>query len=70
VLESRGYQRLFSAARLKQWHEQNSCPQNDKLCGQAVWFTQNMLLGSRTDMEMIADAVRKIQTHAADIVRS
>jgi dTDP-4-amino-4,6-dideoxygalactose transaminase len=70
VLESRGYQRLFSAARLKQWHEQNSCPQNDKLCSQAVWFTQNMLLGSRTDMEMIADAVRKIQTHAVDIVRS
>jgi dTDP-4-amino-4,6-dideoxygalactose transaminase len=67
VLESRGYQRLYSAARLKQWHEQNLCPQNDKLCTQAVWLTQNLLLGSRGDMEQIADAVRKIQVHASDV---
>jgi perosamine synthetase len=70
ALASRGYQRLFSAARLKQWHEQNHCPQNDKLCGQAVWFTQNMLLGSRGDMEQIAEAIRKIQAHAGDIAKA
>jgi perosamine synthetase len=70
VLETRGYKRLYSAARLKQWHEQNLCPQNDKLCSQAIWFTQNMLLGSRADMEEIVDAVRKIQAHAADILKA
>lgn len=69
VLESRGYQRLYPAARLKQWHEQNICPQNDKLCTQAVWFTQNMLIGSRSDMEQIVEAIRKIQVHAADILK-
>jgi dTDP-4-amino-4,6-dideoxygalactose transaminase len=70
VIESRGYKRLFSAARLKQWQEQNHCPQNDKLCSQAVWFTQNMLLGSRSDMDQIAEAIRKIQVHAADLLKA
>jgi perosamine synthetase len=67
-LESRGYRRLFSSARLKQWSEQNVCPQNDKLCSQAVWFTQNLLLGSRSDMEQIAEAIRKIQVHAGELL--
>jgi len=70
ALETRGYQRLYSAARLKQWHERNLCPRNDQLCGQAVWFTQNMLLGSRSDMEQIVDAVRKIQAYAGDLLKA
>ncbi len=70
ALESRGYKRLYPAARLRQWHEQNLCPQNDKLCGQAVWFTQNMLLGSRNDMEQIVEAVRKIQVHAGALLKA
>jgi len=70
ALESRGYRRLFSAARLKQWHEQNHCPRNDQLCSQAVWFTQNMLLASRSDMDQIAEAIRKIQTHAGDLLKA
>jgi len=70
VLQSRGYQRLFSKERLKQWEEQNQCPANDQLCEQAVWFTQNMLLGPRRDMEQIAEAIRKIQASAAELNRS
>jgi dTDP-4-amino-4,6-dideoxygalactose transaminase len=69
ALRSRGFQRLFSEKRLKQWEEQNRCPANDLLCSQAVWFTQNMLLGPRSDMEQIAAAVRKIQAHAGELVK-
>jgi hypothetical protein len=29
-----------------------------------------MLLGSRGDMEQIAEAVRKIQAHAADLLKA
>lgn len=70
ALESRGFKRLFSAARLKQWQEQNHCPQNDKLCTEAVWMTQNMLLGSRSDMDQIADAFRKIQAHSGELLKA
>jgi dTDP-4-amino-4,6-dideoxygalactose transaminase len=69
-VNSRGYQRLFSAPRLKQWEEKNRCPANDRLCSEAVWFTQNMLLGERQDMEQIAAAVRKIQAHAGELVKA
>jgi len=50
--------------------EQNQCPANDKLCKDAVWFTQNMLLGTRSDMEQIADAVGKIQKHAGELKKA
>jgi dTDP-4-amino-4,6-dideoxygalactose transaminase len=67
ALESRGFRRVFPEKKLREWAEQNRCPNNDKLCTQAVWFTQNMLLGPRTDMEQIAEAIRKIQKHAAEL---
>lgn len=69
VLQGRGYQRLFSAGRLKQWREQNQCPVNDKLCGEAVWFTQTMLLSGRADMDQIAAAITKIRAHAKELAK-
>lgn len=70
TLQSRGFRRLFSEKRLKEWEERNHCPANDKLCTEAVWYTQNMLLGTKTDMEQIAEAVRKIQAHAGELVKA
>ncbi len=70
TLQSKGYQRAFSNARLVQWERQNECPANDQLCREAVWLTQNMLLGSRTDMDQIAAAIKKIHAHAAELVRA
>lgn len=60
TLNSKGYKRIFSEARLKQWREQNILPQNDKLCAEAVAFYQSILLGSRSDMEDIVKAITKI----------
>ena len=70
ALRSRGYQRIYSKAELDSWEERNQCPANDRLCREAVWFTQNMLLGSRGDMEQIAQAVRKIHAHAGELARA
>ena len=61
----RGFQAIYSKARLDTWREQNQCPQNDRLCTEAVWLTQTMLIGPRKDMDDIAEAVRKIQANAA-----
>jgi len=70
ALASRGYKKLFSEKRLKEWTEQNHCPMNDRLCKEAVWLTQNMLLGPRSDMDQIADAIRRIQKFAGEIARA
>jgi dTDP-4-amino-4,6-dideoxygalactose transaminase len=68
TLGSRGYQRIYGAKAIAQWKERNQCPANDRLCGEAVWLTQTMLLGPRADMDDIAAAVRKIQQHAGEIL--
>lgn len=67
VVLSRGYRKIYSDAELKAWDEKNHCPENDKLCQEAVWFTQTTLLGPRTDMDRIATAVRKIQRFAKEL---
>ena len=69
VIAGRGYQRLFSAPRLKEWRDRNECPVNDRICDEGVWFTQTMLLGPREDMEQIAAAVLKIRAHAGELAR-
>ena len=66
-INSRVYQKMYSAKELAEWEERNACPENDKLCKEAVWFFQTMLLGPRRDMDDIADAVRKIQQHAGEL---
>jgi dTDP-4-amino-4,6-dideoxygalactose transaminase len=43
-----------------------ACPVAERLCTQeAVWFTQNMLLGDETDMDDILKAITKIQRSAS-----
>lgn len=51
--------------------EQNECPENDRLCNnEAVWFTQNMLLGTKSDMSAIASAIEKVHANAEQIKNS
>lgn len=48
--------------------EHNQCPVTEQLCDEeAVWFSQRMLLGSRSDMDDIAAAIGRIQAHAGEI---
>ncbi|MCG6187541.1 DegT/DnrJ/EryC1/StrS family aminotransferase [Maribellus maritimus] len=60
AFNSKGYKRLFSEQRLKQWREENVLPGNDQLADEAVIFSQRMLLGNKHDMDDIVNAVTKI----------
>ncbi|MHC4110549.1 MAG: DegT/DnrJ/EryC1/StrS family aminotransferase [Planctomycetota bacterium] len=60
VLNSRNFKRSFSKARLAKYRKELHYPENDQLCKEAVWFTQNLLLGTKRDMDDIADAILKI----------
>ena len=64
-LESPGYKKIYGEQRIKQVMEQNRCPDNVRLCKEAVWFTQTMLLGGRNDMDNIVAAIQKIKKSAA-----
>ncbi len=71
LAENKHFLRIYGSQRMKAWLEQNrNCPENEKLCEQAVWFTQTMLLAERTAMDQIAEAIRRIQKHAAELAKA
>ncbi len=70
AMASRAFRAIYPKELLAKWESRNQCPANDRLCEEAVWFTQNMLLTSRKDMEQIAEAIKKIQALAGDLKRA
>jgi hypothetical protein len=70
TLSSPGFRAIYSKQRLDAWREQNRCPQNDRLCTEAVWLVQTMLLGPRKDMDDIAEGIRKVHATAAQLTKT
>jgi len=60
ALNSKNFKRSFSKERLDRYRQELHYPDNDQLCKEAVWFGQNMLLGTKRDMDDIADAILKL----------
>ncbi len=70
LASNKHYLKVYGEKTMKEWLERNHCPQNDALTSQqSVWLYQNMLLGSKKDMEQIAEAMRKIQKYAGEIAK-
>ena len=42
----------------------------DRMCDEAVWLYQNMLLGTKKDMDAVAAAIEKVQENAEKINKS
>ena len=71
LAQNKHYLRIYGEKTMLDWLERNQCPQNDKLSSElGVWFTQPMLLGTRRDMDQIAEAIRKIQRYAGDLAKA
>ena len=70
AFNSKFFQRNYPENRLnyQKYAEENLCPENEKLCNEeAIWIYQNLLLGSKSDMDDIANAIEKIQENAVQI---
>jgi len=70
TLGSRAFRYIYSPKVIADLEERNRCPENDRLCQEAVWFSQTVLLGGRPDMDQIAEAIRKIQKQASLLARA
>jgi dTDP-4-amino-4,6-dideoxygalactose transaminase len=69
AISSRGYKRLYSEQRLNLYREElHQLPDNDQLTQEAVWFSQNMLLAEREDMDDIIRAVQKVYEHRKELI--
>jgi dTDP-4-amino-4,6-dideoxygalactose transaminase len=71
AIASRGFQRLFSAERLKAYRDSfQELKGNRQVCATTVGMFQSVLLAERADMDRIVEAARKIQVHSAAIKKS
>jgi len=61
ILNSKVYQKMFSRERLQRYREENRCPNCDKVCQEMVMiWASGPLLGTKDDMNDIADAIIKV----------
>lgn len=70
AFEGRFFKKFYPPSRInyQKYQEENSCPLNQELCTElAVWIPQNILLGTKTDMDNIAAAIAKIKANAVKI---
>jgi len=69
AFKTKNYRKMYPADMLdyKRYMENNQCPVNDKLCEEAIWFQQNMLLGVESDMDDITEAITKIHKNAGKL---
>ena len=61
ILNSKVYQKMFAPERLQRYRQENRCPNCDQVCQEMVmiWATAP-LLGSKEDMDDIANAIVKV----------
>ena len=71
AISSRGFKRLWSSARLKAYRDSfQELKGNHQVCATTVAFSQTLLLAERRHMDHIIEAVRKIQTHSAELAKT
>jgi dTDP-4-amino-4,6-dideoxygalactose transaminase len=66
AIDSRGFKRLFPAARLKAYRDSfQELDGNKQVCQTTVGLSQNLLLAERSDVDHIIEAIRRIHAHSA-----
>lgn len=70
LARNKHYLNIYGEKTMSQWLERNDCPQNDLLSEeQGLWFFQNLLLGTKTEMEQVAEGIRKIQKYSDQLAK-
>ena len=71
AINSRGFQRLFPAKRLKEYRDSfQELKGNAQVCATTVGLSQTLLLAKRSDMDHVITAIRKIHAHSAALARA
>jgi len=70
AFSSKAYQRIYSKQKLAGYQKDNECPESDRLCQETVGFHQRVLLGSKADLDDIADAILKIYQNREQLSRT
>ena len=66
-LQSRGFQTVYGQERLDRYRKQNQCPHNDDLCETVLLMGQEVLIGSKSDVDDVVEAFAKVQRNSANL---
>jgi perosamine synthetase len=69
AFQTKNFKKMYTKEELDfgKYSRENDCPENDALCNESVWLTQNMLLANQTDLDDIYKAIEKIYMNANKI---
>ena len=71
AINSRGFKRLWSSARLKAYRDSfQELKGNRQVCATTVAIPQTVLLAERGSMDQIIEAIRRIQAHSAELAKA
>ena len=62
--------RITQMLDFEKYVDNNQCPVNDRICNEeTVGFVQRMLLGEKSDMDDIVNAIEKIHENAEKLIK-
>lgn len=68
LAKNKFYRKIYGEKDMKRWLERIDCPVNARVTDEnALWFLQTHMLGTKTQMEQIAEAAKKIQKYSSEI---
>jgi perosamine synthetase len=67
LLNSRAFRKVCSEEQIARCLASRECPETRRLAPESLVVSQNVLLGSREDMDLILEAVRKVRRHADEL---
>ncbi len=70
ALESKTFKAIYSEKRIKDYRDGLSCPEAEQLVKETVGFSQSVLLGTKQDMDDIADGVQKVYENRKELIEA
>jgi len=68
ILNSKGYKKMYSPERLRQFSEERRCPRCDQVCDEMVMlWASGPLLAPQEEVADIADAIEKVYENRAKL---
>jgi perosamine synthetase len=70
IVQAKGYSKLYSARRLRQFRDEMDCPNCDRVCEEmAMLWASGPLLGTVSDMDDVANAILKVYENRDQLER-
>ena len=70
VLDSKTFKAIYSKKRIADYRDRLSCPEAEQLVKETAGFSQTVLLGTKADMDDVADGIQKVYENRKQLIAS